>query len=544
MKKKKRLSLGLDMSTQSLSAVVLDIDSPTKVFEHSLDYLKDLRLDGFGIQKKDYILPPRTEGEADQPPELFLAALDAMFSDMKDAGVALKDIAVINNSGQQHGHVYLNYNAPAIFSRLNIEGCEQLDLVTLLKGCLAYNLAPIWMTSNTAKQTEFVRNFVGGKEQMIKLSGSDAPLRFTGAVMRRVAQQFHEAYQQTDNIQLISSLVPAILTGNSKVPIDFGNGCGMSLMDYTQKRWSDLLIKATSDGLPGGEPTFRNKLPLLVAPDTVVGTVAAYFIRKYGFSPTCRVVAGSGDNPQSKVLVAGDLLSLGTSFVNMVSTDGKTLDMNGSANAMYDGVGRPFMFGCRTNGAIVWDQLRAMYGMEKEEYNPAEEALKQVTIAQNLVFWQPRKESFPPSGNLDMVRVGDKTPSLGTDYAGVIETALASVYYHSKGFTRESTEPLYVTGGATDSPEIMRRVAAIWDRQVIPVEKGGAALGAAVAGVHAFLKDECEEMDIEQFCAAILRRGKAIQPSPDDIVAIHEPGGFLDKFAAEEAKLIATHPPQ
>ena len=89
-------------------------------------------------------------------------------------------------------------------------------------------------------------------------------------------------------------------------------------------------------------------------------------------------------------------LNLDTSLVNMVSTDGKTLDTNGFANAMYDGVGRPFMFGCRTNGTMVWDQLRAMYGMEKEEYGPAEEVLQQAPVAHYMVFWQPKNESFPP----------------------------------------------------------------------------------------------------------------------------------------------------
>ncbi|MCK4787154.1 MAG: hypothetical protein KAV87_25570 [Desulfobacteraceae bacterium] len=541
--KGKRLALGMDLSTQSLSAVVLDIDSPTKVYEYSLDYLKDPRLDGFGIQRKDYIVPPRTEGEADQPPKMFFASLDAMFSDMKDAGVALEEIVVVNNSGQQHGHVYLNPSAPSIFARLSEEDSKQSDLVTLLEGCLAYGLAPIWMTSNTIKQAEFVREYIGGKGQVIKLSGSDAPLRFTGAVMRRVAQQFPEVYQQTDNIQLISSLVPAILTGNSKVPTDFGNGCGTSLMDYTHKQWSGLLIRATSDGLPGSEKAFRNKLPSIVAPETIVGTIATYFIRKYGFDPACKITVGSGDNPQSKVLVAGDLLSLGTSFVNMVSTDGRTLDMNGFANAMYDGVGRPFMFGCRTNGAMVWDQLRAMYGMEKEEYSPAEEALQQVPIAQSLVFWQPRNESFPPSGNFDLIRIGDTVPNLGTDYAGLIEATLASVYHHSRGFARETTEPLYVTGGITGSRGIMRRVSAIWNRRVIPVEKGGAALGAAVAGAYAFFKSEGEEIDIEQFSTTLLKRGEAIQPKPEDVSVIHEPSGYLDKFTVEEAKLIAAHPP-
>jgi hypothetical protein len=69
--KKRRLSLGLDLSTQGIAAVVLDIDARNKVYEHSLDYCRDERLNTFGICKEDYILPPETEGEASQPPELF-----------------------------------------------------------------------------------------------------------------------------------------------------------------------------------------------------------------------------------------------------------------------------------------------------------------------------------------------------------------------------------------------------------------------------------------------------------------------------------------
>ena len=104
---RKRLALGLDSSTQSLSAIVIDVDTAEKCFEHSLDYRADTRLNTFGIGE-DYILPPREEGEAEQPPLMYLASLDAMFTDMQAAGVALADIIAINTSGQQHGHVYLN----------------------------------------------------------------------------------------------------------------------------------------------------------------------------------------------------------------------------------------------------------------------------------------------------------------------------------------------------------------------------------------------------------------------------------------------------
>ena len=112
-----RLALGLDSSTQSLSAVVIDIDTAEKYFEHSLDYRADARLNGFGIGA-DYILPPREEGEAEQPPLMYLASLDAMFTDMREADVPLESIRLINTSGQQHGHVYLNSDAEVLLGQL------------------------------------------------------------------------------------------------------------------------------------------------------------------------------------------------------------------------------------------------------------------------------------------------------------------------------------------------------------------------------------------------------------------------------------------
>ena len=532
-----RYSLGLDISTQSISAVVLDMDTWSLVWEHSLDYCRDNRLGTFGIRSEDYILPPETEGEANQPAGLFLAALDALFADLREE-IDLGNIAVINTSGQQHGHVYLNRQASGIFEKLLDKESGQWDLNTLLKRSLAWDKAPIWMTSDTSEQAEFIRNHVGGKPRMIELSGADAPLRFTGVVVRKIGQRFPDIYQNTEKIQLISSFIPAVLAGNLNVPVDFGNASGMALMDYRRKEWSEELVRAVSDGLPGGREGLKEKLPVIISPDSVVGSISAYFVLKYGFSPTCKIIAGSGDNPQSKVLVKGDLLSLGTSIVNMVSTDGKILDMNGYASAMYDGIGRPFMFGTRTNGVMVWDNLRARYGLEKNEYGPAEEALEKAPVGENLLFWQPRNESFPLSGNIDITRIGDFSPDFEHDYAALIETTLAAVYTYSKAFTRETDEMLHVTGGARNSREILRRIAAIWNRPVTPIEAGGAALGAAVAGAIGYFKSEGKEVDISKD-AGLLKEGEKIDPRQDDVDTFHRPGGFLERYIAEESRSIS-----
>jgi xylulokinase len=532
-----KYSLGLDISTQSISAVVLDMEALSVVREYSLDYCRDSRLNYFGIRQEDYILPLETGGEANQPVAMFLAALDALFSDLKkDLNPA--DIAVINTSGQQHGHVYLNNDSPALFRKLQDENSARSDLATILTGSLAWDAAPIWLTSNTAEQAAFIREHAGGKERVIDISGADIPLRFTGVVIRHTGQTRPDIYRRTAAIQLISSFIPAVLTGNPRVPADYGNACGTALMDYRAKQWSEKLLAAVGEGLPGGKEALRAKLPDIAAPDSVVGEIAAYFVEKYGFSPSCKIIAGSGDNPQSKVLVTGDLLSLGTSIVNMVSTDGKTLDMNGYASAMYDGLGRPFMFGTRTNGVMVWDRLRAMYGFEKKDYAPAEAALKETPVGQNILFWQPRNESFPPSGTIDITRIGDYNPSLGTDYGALVETTLAAVYHYSKGFTRQTDNPLHVTGGAGHSPEILRRVAAIWDRPVIAIEAGGAALGAAVAGACVFLKAEGETVEAEEYTSHLLRTEDVIYPATDDVAAFHSDGGFLQRFAVEQERLL------
>ena len=537
-----RLALGLDSSTQSLSSIVLDIDAAEKIFEHSLDYRKDNRLNRFGIGT-DYIIPPRVEGEADQPIEMILTSLDAMFHDLRTSGVAIEDIVLVNNSAQQHGHVYLNSRAESNFARLRESGSGDRSLVELLGGSFSYPTAPIWMTSNTGAQAECIREGVGGSDRLIRLSGSDAPPRFTGLIVRRVAEQFPDAYRGTETIQLLSSLIPSILTGNSRAPIDHGNACGVSLMDYRKKRWSPELLTAASKGLPGGAGALREKLPALAPPDTLVGTIGAYFVEKYGFHAGCKVVAGSGDNPQAKTLVAGDLLSLGTSFVNMVATDGDARDMSGVASAMYDGIGRAFMFGCRTNGAMVWDGVRALYGLDKEDYEPAEAALKQVVPGTSMVFWQPRDESLPPSGSFGVIRVpSDADACLGSDYSGVIDSSLAAVYTHSERFTGKSDAPLHVTGGATVSPEIMRRVAALWNREIVPIEKGGPALGAAVAGAYAYCRSRRETFDLEAFCRSVLRRSAPIAPRPQDVATYHSPDGYLERFRVEEAGIVARHP--
>ena len=104
------------------------------------------------------------------------------------------------------------------------------------------------------------------------------------------------------------------------------------------RRWGTELIAAAAEGLSGGAESLARRLPPLAHPLEIIGKIAPYFVERHGFDPACAIVAGSGDNPQSKVMAGGALLSLGTSFVLMCPGELP----HPSANAMYDGLGRPF----------------------------------------------------------------------------------------------------------------------------------------------------------------------------------------------------------
>ncbi len=527
-----------------MSAVLLHISSGKILWSHSLAYRDDPRLLGFGFEHDTLIIPARESGEAEQPPRLFIAALEALLSDMKDAGFDTSTIAAINTSGQQHGHVYLNGHAKAAFARLREPSSANDNLLSTLTDCFAYGGAPIWKTANTAAEAAHIRAAVGGKAAIIQRIGSDIPLRFAATVHRKLAGRYPESYAATRHIVQISSLIPAILAGDCTIPIDFGNACGTGLMNYQARAWDDTVLQAVAGDLPGGSAALASKLAPIAHPLAVCGTVAAYFQVNYGLSPDCRIIAGSGDNPQSKVLASGDLLSLGTSFVYMISSPDGSVDVTGTANAMYDGLGRPFNFVCRTNGALVWDRLRLRHGLGAKDYAACDAALHGTLPGGLLRFWHPDTETFPTvASKSEQVRLDQEPVNFASDFSAVVDSSLGLVYRYgmkiadTAASTRQRTMGICVCGGPSTSPGIMSRIAAIWNRPAIQAGQAGAALGAAVAAAVAMVRKNERDATAEKLRQAIFTGKAIIHPDPAMVQAYHAPGGYLDQLEVAFEKL-------
>jgi xylulokinase len=521
------LVLGIDSSTQSTTAVALDRNSFATVAEAKVRYRDDPRLASYGLSEGAPILTPREKGEADQPAALFLDALDALLSDLGPA--ILARVAAIDVSAQQHGQIWLGEAGAASIAALRkagagAKGCP--SLAARLGPGLAYDRAPIWMSANTEVEAEELRAALGGREGVTARSGSDSPLRFSGAVLRHTAKRFPEAYARTHRFHLISSFLPGVLAGNPDAPIDWGNGSGTSLMDWSKKRWDPQLTAAAAAGLAGGPSSFVSRLPALAHPLAVVGKAAAYFTERFGLDPECAIVAGSGDNPQSKVLASGALLSLGTSFVLMV--EGKKPHV--SANAMYDGLGRPFLFGCRTNGALSFESVCLAHGLAANDFPATEKALASEAPGTAIRVVQPERESFPDSPAMSPPSLG----SFSRDYSAAVDSGLGLMAVASAPFAGKVIE-VAVTGGVAKSPGVLKRVAAIWGVRALPIADAGAAAGAAVAAACALVSEAERDALADRARAVAARPGNPVEPDPKAVEVYRGRGGYLERLAAELA---------
>ena len=317
-------SLGIDLSTQSLTLSVLNYKSFKNELNISIAFNSLEEINNSSMNKNTLLIDSNIEGKAEQDTNIFLIALDKAFSKLKDkCNISLIDSIQI--SAQQHGHVYLSDNYKKNLEYLKLKESANKSLVEILKNSYSYNGAPIWRTSCAEKQAKELRKAAGGKEKMIQITGSDSPLRFTGAVIKYYFDNNKSLLENTYKIFLLNTFISSILTAKDNIAVDFGNGAGMSLMDYSKKEWNENLLNAVSKDL-------KNKLGNIKSPSSEAGYISTYFIEKFGFNKNCIVGIGSGDNPETKVLYKGDILSLGTSFVYMLNIDENDRDYNAAMN--------------------------------------------------------------------------------------------------------------------------------------------------------------------------------------------------------------------
>ncbi len=481
------ITLGIDLSTQSCTIVAVDCGLTSTLGTWSFAFGDSACVEKYGISATTKTLAFSEKGRHAQPPSMFLYALDAVLQTMKTQGFNFAEVAAVSVSAQQHGHVYLNGAYAEACQGLSHSMAHTKTLEEHFMPCYAHPYAPIWMTSNTGTEAQHFKTQV---VDILERTGSDSPLRFTGAVIRKIATDYPNDYKATQRIHLLSSFLSSVLSAQPHAPIDYGNGAGTSLMHYSERTWDEALLTACALDCAGGSAALRAKLPSIDSPCALCGHIAAYFVHKYGFSPNCAVAVGSGDNPQTKALSPQPLLSLGSSFVMMSesSQGAESVVFHPHANAMYDALARPFLFACRTNGALVWDKARTIYAASIAD---GEDALRQISLGMHPepMLWQPLAESFPASAPMPWTPTqsvqGVLTQGFYRDYACLVDTTLGLMAYATRRMQQGQYQCINLSGGLASSHEVCKRVSAFWNCPVMYVGSVGAGMGAAVCAAKA-----------------------------------------------------------
>jgi xylulokinase len=523
-----KLFLGLDSSTQSLSAVVIDLNAGKVIYEKSLNF--DAALPQF--KTKHGVLPNRDPLVKHSPPLLWAAALDLLFAQMKKDRVALNKILAVSGCGQQHGSVYLTDKAAETLAVLD----PKKSLVENLDGVLARKTSPIWMDSSTAKECAEIRKKLGGIKFTASRTGSDTFERFTGPQVRKFYKTEPKAYDKTVSIALVSSFMASLLAGKI-APIDFGDGAGTNLMDIRRKNWNHDALKATA-------PSLVKKLPPLAESGRVIGPVSPYFVTKYGLNPEALATTWTGDNPASVIglglVKPGQAaISLGTSDTFFGTMAECHTDENGEGHVFGSPTGGYLTLICFKNGALAREKIRAQYKIaDWKKFGALVASTPPGNNGGVLLPWF-ETEIVPRSNQPGVRRFDLEEKNAAANCRAVLEAQMLSLRLHSQ-WMQAAPEKILVTGGAAANPQLLQVLADVMNCRVLRIEvSNSAALGAALQAAHGWLVAADKNPKWDQLVAAFTKPvpGSEIHP---DAKAANVYDKLLEKYAACESDALDT----
>lgn len=461
--------LGLDSSTQSLSAILIDTESGQLVYEYSLNYATELP--AYGVT--DGFLPSEISGVVHAPPLMWVEALDRLLIHMKAENCPMKDITAVSGAAQQHGSVYVKSSFDT-----HLQNCNpKLPLHEQLQNCFSRKTSPIWMDSSTSKQCADITQAMGGEEGINRTTGSIAVERFSGAQIKKFADTQPVAYTNTSAIMLVSSFMASLFAGKH-VGIDFTDASGMNLLDIRNKQWHSAALDCCGDQLLA-------KLKRAVNPQLQLGTIAPYFSHRYGFNFTCKVLPWCGDNPSS--LIGLGLVEPGMSAISLGTSDtcfGLFKELPESMSPWAHTFIAPTLdymsLLCFKNGALAREAVRQQYQLTWEQFSACINATTPGNQGAMMLPWFD-SEIVPKVEQAKVHRFSLELTDVTANCRAVIEAQMMAMSNHAAAAGLQPTS-IHATGGGSQNIAILQIMANVFDCpvDVLQSTSNSAALGAAL----------------------------------------------------------------
>ena len=466
------LYLGLDCSSQSLTAIVIEINGDRRriVFQHSLNFDRDLPeyATTAGVRQGD------EPGVVYSPPQMWADALDRVMGALATAAeVDIENIRAISGSAQQHGSVYLNRSAGALLAHLDAAA----PLAPQLRMIFARREAPVWLDASTTRECREIEDAIGGADTLQAITGSAAFERFTGPQIRKFRKQEPAAYAATTHIHLVSSFMHSLLLGENAA-LDPGDASGMNLMDLASNTWSRAALDATA-------PDLLEKLPPIRSSWKSAGALSSYWQKRYSF-PAAAIVPWSGDNPGSLVgtgvIRPGILaISLGTSDTVFACTPHRGPR---PSHVFRSPTGDFMSLVCFRNGSLAREWIRLEHHLNWDTFAH----LLEQQPGNNGYIMLPwlETEITPHVPHAGVRRFGFDRIDAGRNVRGLVEGQMMAMANHAADVTGEPVERIIATGGAATNRAILQVMANVFGVDVYRLDvENSAALGAALRAYQA-----------------------------------------------------------
>lgn len=489
MKEPKRYYAGLDVSTQGAKLLVLDYGARCPVFVTAVNFDRDLP--DYGTVNG--VIQGLGQGVSESDPAMWIEAVEILFTRLKKSGVPVSAIRALSVSGQQHGLVCLDAN-----------------------GNLTRKRSKLWNDVSTMAECADLTKAVGGPSVMVREIQNLQKPGYTAGKILRFKRENPAAFKRTATFFLVHNYINWHLTGGVRV-MEPGDVSGMACWSPRTGRWSGKVCEAI-------DKTLLSRLPGVRPADEFIGTVSPALCARYGFSPSCRVDAGSGDNMYGAI-GTGNVkpgfvtISLGTSGTACTIYRKPYCDPQGEIASYCDAFGNYMALLCVMNLANGYNKLLRDHRISHADF---ERIIRKT-----------------PAGNSGLALVpwytGERTPNLpmgaplyfgfGLDdftvenlCRAVLEGHVMNLY---EGFLKLNVAPsaLYLTGGIAKSCAWRRTIADIFNCTVVPVKGEGAALGAAIHAAYVDHKNRAPDLHafVKRFVE--LETGDILKPERKNVRA-------------------------
>jgi xylulokinase len=463
---------------------VIDLDTGETPYVDAVSYDEDLP----AFQTLNGVIPMTDPGVSESDPHMWIEAVHILFQRLKDNQFPIEKIQAISVSGQQHGLVALDAT-----------------------GKLARPTSKLWNDVSTVRECQDLTDHLGGEEAMLAEVGNTQRPGYTAAKIFHMVRHEPNLYAQSQTLFLVHNYINWYLTGGVAA-MEPGDASGLALWNPVGGSWSDRLVNHI-------DPALAEKLPSIGPSTEFIGTISFELAERFGFSPDCRIDAGSGDNMYSAVgtgnVVPGVVtVSLGTSGTAFTVMEKPFVDPSGEIALFCDSTGHYLPLVCVSNMANGYNAFLRKHNMSHQEFDACIEESSPGNNGRLIVPWF-EGERTPDIPNAEPVYYGFKPDDmdLSAIARGLLEGHILNLY---SGFRKLPVQPrvIHLTGGLAQSLSWVQGIADIFNCETVPVKGEGAALGAALHAAWIWERDQGKNPELTDLIDPFIQFEETKRSSP------------------------------